>query len=103
MTVNPEPAMKPQDTIIFMLGELKGEMRALSATVESSQSTQAAVNASVVIELASVKASVGKHSEDIAVIQSRIGPRLSWPLILSALVSVAALVLAIINRITIIP
>lgn len=45
MTDPTGPQLKPQDTIILILGELRGQMGSVIASQSASQATQAAINA----------------------------------------------------------
>lgn len=42
---DPQPQMKPQDTVIYLLGKLEGQVSSVHETVTSSAAAQAAVNA----------------------------------------------------------
>lgn len=83
-------AMKPQDQIIYMLGQIQGELKAVHATVEAQNTRQATINATTTAELSKLSDKVETHGEQLAVLDSR--PRLTWPQIIAGVASIAALV-----------
>jgi hypothetical protein len=44
MTDEPSPPMKPQETVIYILGQLQGSMIALQTSVDNNNQAQAAIN-----------------------------------------------------------
>jgi hypothetical protein len=60
--------MKPQDTVIYLLGELKGQVGSLTESVNSSATQQAAVNAANEAEHAEFRKTLGIHDTAIAVL-----------------------------------
>lgn len=60
--------MKPQDTVIFLLGELKGGVSSLKASVDSTAASQAAINAANEAEHAKFRETLGVHATAIAVL-----------------------------------
>lgn len=45
MSMDTGPQMKPQDTVIYLLGKLEGQVSSVHETLNASTATQAAVNA----------------------------------------------------------
>jgi hypothetical protein len=61
--------MKPQDTVIFLLGELKGGVSSLKESVDSSAASQATINTANETEHAKFRETLGIHATAIAVMQ----------------------------------
>lgn len=97
--------MKPQDTVIFLLGELKGGVSSLKESVDSSAASQAAINTANETEHAKFRETLGVHATQLAVLTDgkktqqentltnlqRIGLWVSVPSGLGALVGLVAL------------
>lgn len=97
--------MKPQDTVIFLLGELKGGVSSLKESVDSSAASQAQINLTNEQEHAKFRETLGAHDTAIAVLTDgkktqqentltnlqRIGLWISVPSGLAALVGIVAL------------
>lgn len=64
------PQMKPQDTVIYLLGELKGQMGAVQASVAASAQSQALVNAENITEHAAFRKTLASHADDITAIKT---------------------------------
>jgi hypothetical protein len=62
------PPMKPQDTVIFLLGELKGGVTALKESVDSSAASQAVVNAKNEADHVTFREKLEAHSTALAVL-----------------------------------
>jgi hypothetical protein len=62
------PPMKPQDTVIFLLGELGGKVTSLTDSVNSTAASQAAVNAANEAEHAKFREAISAHDTAIAVL-----------------------------------
>lgn len=60
--------MKPQDTVIFLLGEIKGKVSSLKESVDSSAAAQALVNQANENEHAEFRRAIGDHSTQLAVL-----------------------------------
>lgn len=60
--------MKPQDTVIFLLGELKGGVSSLKESVDSSAASQAAINTANEAEHAKFRESLSAHDTALAVL-----------------------------------
>lgn len=90
MTDNIINAMKPQDQIIYLLGQIQGELKAVHATVESQGARQASINAGLSAEIARIDNKVDDHGEQLAILTSR--PRLSWPQVITGVAAIAGLI-----------
>lgn len=86
--------MKPQDQIIYLLGQIQGELKAVHATIDAQNSRQAAINATVAADAADMRRTVIEHGEELAVLKASTAPRLSWPQIVTGLAAVGALIIA---------
>ena len=60
--------MKPQDTVIFLLGELKGQVTSLKGSVDVSAASQAVVNTANEAEHAKFREEISKHDSMLAVL-----------------------------------
>jgi hypothetical protein len=60
--------MKPQDTVIFLLGELKGGVTALKESVDSSAAQQAVINAANESDHVKFREKLEAHSTALAVL-----------------------------------
>lgn len=87
-------AMKPQDQIIYLLGQIQGELKAVHQTVEAQNTRQASINAGVAADMATLENKVADHGEDIAVIKASRTPRLTWPQVVTGIAAIAALILS---------
>lgn len=58
--------MKPQDTVIYLLGELKGQVTGLQGSVDKSSTAQATINADNETEHAKFRTSIASHDTAIA-------------------------------------
>lgn len=98
--------MKPQEQIIYLLGELTGKMTALQASVDTAQTSQAATNSAHASQLASLRSdvdviqavmpNVATRAEVQAVRQS-IPTRTPWFSIVGGVAGVGAIVLSLIT------
>jgi hypothetical protein len=76
MTDEPSPPMKPQETIIFMLGELKGSFSSLQTSVDNSNKTQAAINQQNDADHDKFRGDIGGLSTRVAVLEdNRVSQR----------------------------
>lgn len=64
----PSAPMKPQDTVIFLLGEIKGKVGSLKESVDSSSAAQALVNQANESEHAEFRRTISDHSTQLAVL-----------------------------------
>ena len=94
MTTDIVSQMKPQDQIIYLLGQIQGELKAVHATIDAQNSRQAAINAGISLDLAKLDAKVDEHGEQLAVLKAAQQPRLQWPTIVTGLAAVAALIIS---------
>lgn len=60
--------LKPQDTVIYLLGELKGQVGSLTNSVNSSAASQAAINTANEAEHAEFRKILGTHDTQLAVL-----------------------------------
>jgi hypothetical protein len=86
--------MKPQDQIIYMLGELRGQVGALQGTLEANASSQAVVNASHAAEHLVFRQEIAQLQSQMAVIDAQKKPPSQW---WSIAAGVSALVAVIIT------
>lgn len=86
--------MRPADQTNFLLGQLTGQMSALQASVESSTSSQAEINAAFRADIARAQSTADTALSQNAVTAARIPVRTPWYQIGSGLAGFAALVLA---------
>jgi hypothetical protein len=76
MTDEPTPPMKPQDTVIFLLGELKGSMTALQTSVETRDQTQADINKANEADHEKFRTDISAVVTDVAVLKdNRVSQR----------------------------
>jgi hypothetical protein len=68
MTDEPSTPMKPQDTIILLLGELKGQMSSLQTSVENRDRAQADINKANEQEHAKFRDDISALSTAVAVL-----------------------------------
>ena len=66
---SPEPQMKPQDVVIYKLGELGGQMTSVQASVTQAASLQAADSAENKREHAEFRKTLGEHATSISALQ----------------------------------
>jgi len=91
-----EPQMKPQDTVIYLLGELKGEVGSLRQSIDSHSATQTLVNAANDKDHIGFRKTLTEHSETLAVLNSRQPVRVHWTAVSAILIAVAAIATTII-------
>lgn len=58
--------MRPQDTVIFLLGELKGQVGGLKGSVDAANASQATINTANEAEHAKFRAEIANHTTLIA-------------------------------------
>jgi hypothetical protein len=63
--------MKPQDTVIYLLGQLQGGVDSLHASVNASNVSQAAVNKANEEEHAKFRETLGAHATELAIIRDQ--------------------------------
>jgi hypothetical protein len=74
----PSPPMKPQDTVIYLLGEIKGKVGSLQASVDSNSRAQADVNKANEEEHTKFRDAIATLSTAVAVLNdSRTSQRYS--------------------------
>lgn len=91
MTADIVAQMKPQDQIIYLLGQIQGELKAVHATVEAQNTRQATINATVAADVSKLTDKVDQHGELLAVLNSR--PRMTWPQVLTGVAAIAGLII----------
>lgn len=93
--------MKPQDTLILLLGELKGETRAIREGLAASQTQQAEVNAENKREHEEFRRTLGEHGSTLAVLtdnkQSASAARLTRPQVIAIWVSAPSSLAALVG------
>ena len=87
--------MKPQEQIIYMLGEIRGQMTALQSAVENNATAQAAINAANQAEHASFRTKLAEHDAKFAVIDSQRKPPSPWWSIASGIAAIVAVVVTL--------
>lgn len=96
--------MKPQDTVIYLLGELKGEVRSTANAVTAASAAQATVNSEHAKEHDSFRKAIEQNTLDLAAVKaaqpmkvsgwSKAGVLIALPASAVALVGFIALYLA---------
>jgi hypothetical protein len=94
---DPVPQMKPQDTIVYLLGELKGEMRSTRETVAASSNSQAIVNAENTREHESFRETLAAHAQEITTIKAAQPVRVSTWSKAGVIIAVPASVVALVG------
>lgn len=85
--------MKPQETVIYLLGELKGQVGSLQSSVDTSLATQASINSSVQSALTSLRS-------DVDVLKAQMPRRAPWWSIAAGIGSIAAILTVAIQLFT---
>ena len=109
MSEDQGPPMKPQDTIILLLGELKGQMSSLQTSVENRDRAQADINKANEQEHAKFRDDISALSTAVAVLNDnratqrytlseRTQRLMTWIGIPAALVSVITLFIMVYNN-----
>lgn len=93
-------AMKPQETVIYLLGELKGQFVSLQGSVDSAQTTQATINATTQAKLDSIDLRINTLNSDVHVLQSQQAPRAPWWSVAAGIASIAAVATVVIQIFT---
>ena len=88
-------AMKPQDQIIYLLGQIQGELGALHKSTETNSFRQDAINAAATGERAAMRLRIDEHSEILAAIRATSVPRLTWPQLVTGVAAAAALIISV--------
>ena len=88
----PETPMKPQDTVIYLLGELKGQVVSLQSSVDSSQTSQASINAAIQTEQSNLRNEMSAVKQDVSVLKSQQSPKAPWWSVVSGLAGIGALI-----------
>lgn len=96
MTI-PDAPMKPQDTVIYLLGELKGQVVSLQGSVDSSQASQASINAAIQTEQVALRNEVSMVKQDVSVLKSQQQPRAPWWSVAAGLGAIGALIVVIVQ------
>lgn len=90
-----EPQMKPQDVIVYKLGELGGQMTAVQASITQAAQIQAADSAENKREHAEFRQTLGEHSTAINALQGaqpiKVSPWSKAGVIIAVPASVVAL------------
>lgn len=97
----PEPAMKPQDTMIYLLGELKGSMAAVQTSLTQQASSQAAINAENRREHDEFRKTLESNTKDLAEVKALQPQRVSPWSKAGVIVAVPASLVALVGFITI--
>lgn len=88
--------MKPQETVIYLLGELKGEVRSTATAVTAASTAQAAVNAEHAKEHEAFRKSIEANTLDLAAIKAatpiKVSPWSKAGVIIALPASVVALI-----------
>ena len=95
------PQMKPQDTVIYLLGELKGETQAMRGQLSASAQAQALVNAENKTEHEEFRKTLEVHASDITTMKATQPLRVSPWQKAGVIVAVPASVVALVGFITI--
>lgn len=96
-----EPQMKPQDVIVYKLGELGGQMTAVQAAVTASATIQAAEAAENQKEHAEFRKTLGEHATELSSLKSAQPIRVSPWSKAGVIIALPASVIALIGFITI--
>lgn len=105
----PTTPMKPQDTVIYILGELGGKMTSLSDSVNASNSSQAAINAANETEHKEFRETLSIHGTQLAILNDgkvtqrytkseRTQQWMVWMALPASVISVAAIIYSILNK-----
>jgi hypothetical protein len=94
MSMEPNPQMRAQDTVIFLLGEVKGELKALRETVTQSETVRAEQNAAHERDHHEFRETMSEHSTALAVLQSKVVPRTPWYTIVTGIAGIGGIVLS---------
>jgi hypothetical protein len=78
VTADDQQPMKPQDTVIFLLGELKGQLGAVATSVDAHASAQALINARHETEHTEFREGISGHDSAIAVLKEQMPKRTPW-------------------------
>lgn len=92
-----QPAMKPQDTVIYLLGELKGQMGSVQATVAASTTAQSAVNAENKKEHEEFRHTLEAHGNELTAIRTASPARVSGWSKAGVLVAIPASAIALVG------
>lgn len=96
----PEPQMKPQDTMIYLLGELKGSVSALQSSVSQASTAQAAINAENKREHEEFRKTLEHNTLDIAEVKATQPLKISPWSKAAVIVAVPASIVALVGFIT---
>lgn len=88
----PDTPMKPQDTVIYLLGELKGQVVSLQGSVDASQTSQASINAAIQTEQSNLRNKVSAVEQDVSVLKSQQSPKAPWWSLVSGFAGIGALI-----------
>lgn len=94
---DPSPQMKAQDTVIYLLGEVKGELKALRETVTQTQTAQSEQNAAHERDHTEFRNTMSEHSTALAVLQSKVVPKTPWYAIVSGVAGLGAIGISIVT------
>jgi capsular polysaccharide biosynthesis protein len=101
MSMDNSPQMKPQDTVIYLLGELKGETQAMRGQLSASSQAQALVNAENKAEHEEFRKTLEVHGSAITTIQATQPLRVSPWQKAGIVVAIPASLVALVGFITI--
>lgn len=93
-------SMDPQHQLIYMLGELRGEVRAMREALSAQTSRQTEVNAETSTRLGEHDRAISEHAAGLAVLnaaKSSQAPRLTWPQVLTGVGAIGALVVLVLT------
>ena len=89
--------MKPQDQIIYLLGQIQGELKAVHVTIDAQNSRQAVINAANDSEHAEFRRELASQGESLAVLKASAPTRAPWWNVASGFAAVAALIVAVVT------
>jgi hypothetical protein len=96
MSMDTGQPLKPQETVIYLLGELKGQVGSLQGTVASSAASQAAVNLENKNEHAEFRKTLSAHADELTALRTaqpvKVSPWQKAGIIIAIPASVIALV-----------
>lgn len=88
-------SMKPQDQTNFLLGQLSGQMAALTTTVTSSAQAQAEVNADTRRSIDELRTDVNTLHSEIGIIKATLPVKAPWWHVVAGVAGVVAILVSI--------
>jgi hypothetical protein len=92
--------MKPQDQIIYLLGQIQGELKAVHVSIDAQNSRQAVINAANDSEHAEFRRELATQGSQLAVLSSSAPQRAPWWSVAAGLAAVGAMILTVVNLFT---